>query len=103
MKLKLTLPDWADDMLELYIITGTGEVVAKRIKGQKWQVKIVRCKHCGECCVPSGQTEKCNWLKVEDPGLGTLMCGNPDRPFHCVKGNGTLDCPDKCSVRFKEV
>lgn len=100
MKVTLNLPDWINEATEVFIVTGRGEVVAKRIKGKKWQIKTVRCQHCGECCVPSGQTEKCKWLRKEELNQEKYICSNPDRPFHCIRGNGLLDCPDKCSVRF---
>lgn len=104
MKIKLELPDCIEKR-DIYIFAGV-EVIAKKIYGQPWQVKVKRCSYCGKCCmnVPDG------WSTGKNKKTGhcahLIFCANQwlcnlksYRPFSCCVGDGE----DDCSIKWKEI
>ena len=99
------LPDWTERK-NLYIFAGI-EVVAYRIKGEKWMVKTSRCSQCGNCCknldsrFPFGVNGVCKYLQKEVGDNDRWLCGLAGlRPHGCSVSSSSYE---KCTVKYEEV
>lgn len=108
MKIELDFPD---DLIEdfkertLRIFAGI-EMIAFKIRGDKWQVKTSSCAMCGKCCknlpkefpfpVVNGQ---CIYL-INPKGYGKKwVCSlGINRPFGCAVADTTAKY---CKVKYK--
>ena len=46
--MKIDLPDWTENR-NIYVFSNF-ELAARKMVGKKWEIKTVRCIHCGNCC-----------------------------------------------------
>ena len=113
-KIELVIPEWVKDGVPIYIFAGR-EVIARWRLGEQFEVKVVRCDFCGECCrnVPEGwpfgreEDGTCSGLVGEtirhadgqvDSGYFCMAKGDAV-PFTCCRGSHSD--PDVCCIRFK--
>jgi len=114
MRIKLNLPDWADDGAAIRIFKGI-ELVAKKFKDKPWEVKTVRCNFCGECCTVASPGWKDTTVEVRDDGYcvelipksdeeGKFLCRlGSGRPFSCCAYAAGSDDQDVCCIRWKTI
>ena len=109
MIIKLEIPDSFHDQ-RLTLIAGNRELVARKNPWENfWEVKVVRCSNCGECCLglvggqfknfpfPIDDEGRCSKLVQEGE---RLMCRNTghDLPFRCLTDPALENVPC-CSIR----
>jgi len=103
------LPDWTEER-HLRVFAGI-ELVAEKLHGESWKVKVSRCSGCGHCCenfnypgtlmgLPINEDGSCGHL-VRDGHKRICGLGNA-RPFSCSTGKG-LDRYKGSTERFREV
>jgi hypothetical protein len=108
MRVELDLPEeYAESKGALRLFLGI-ELIAKKMYGESWQVKTVRCNFCGECCNVGIQgtegidpnTGYCKHRVEESPGR--YVCGlGSNRPFSCCAYAAGPDDQDKCCIRWE--
>jgi len=115
MKITLDLSRFAgaDELDRRHIrVFGGIEEIAKKYKGEPWQIKVGRCQMCGTCCTEVADTWK--WGKNPETGACLQLIereGMPGpspngwamlcrlalgRPFSCSAGDNAGQ--DHCSV-----
>ena len=102
MEIKINLPNWTEERT-IYIMAGI-ELVAYKVRGKGWKVKIERCNMCGDCCTkvkghPFPTIDgKCIYLQKE-PGKNQMWrCSlGIRRPFGCcvAVSQDNLRCTEK--------
>ena len=104
MKIKIDVPDWANDGRTIRILAGIEEV-AKRLKDGTWMIKVSRCVRCGKCCMnvpkewPRGEKDgNCKHLQFY---ANEYLCDlGSHRPFSCCTGDGW---EEECSMEWEKV
>lgn len=106
-QLTINLPDWVEEEhRSIYVLAGI-ELVAYRVPGESWKIKIGRCNMCGKCCMNLKKhvfpliDGKCVYLQKEPGNNPMWRCGlGIRRPFGCCVG-----VPQKvpeCTEKYKE-
>jgi len=110
MKITLEVPNKiVSDLKDRNIRVFAGiDLIAEKLRGDKWKIKTQKCSMCGKCCmnlkkdhifpVVDGQ---CVYL-VNPPGYGDKwICGlRVNRPHGCAISTPTADY---CTVKFEYV
>ena len=108
MKITLDIPDNIVDQIQdrnLYLMAGI-DLVAEKLRGDKWKIKTSGCSMCGKCCkelreehpfpVIDGQ---CVYLENPEGYGDKWVCGlRINRPFGCSISTTTADY---CNVKFE--
>lgn len=110
------IPDYVDlNLKDLHLFYGR-EVIARKLRGQSAEVKIIRCNFCGLCCSnlkdnhffgvkEDGTCEFLKWEIVhhQERTVKGWFCKHKrgdSVPFSCCVGRGTLK---ECVIKFKKV
>jgi len=108
MKIALEIPDnIVEDFAErnLYVFAGI-DLIAEKLRGDKWKIKTRKCSMCGKCCMNLKEDHpfpvidgQCVYL-VNPPGYGDKwICGlRINRPHGCAISTPTADY---CNVKFE--
>lgn len=110
MKINLDFPD---DLIEQFkdrnirIFAGI-DLIAEKLRGDKWKIKISGCSMCGKCCMNLKEDHpfpiidgQCIYLE-NPPGYGyKWICGlRVNRPQGCAVSNPTAEY---CTVKYEYV
>ena len=97
MKITFDLPDWVDER-HIRVFAGI-EQVARKLKDQPPEVKVVRCALCGKCCPNCDYLEERHGYK-QPTGEWAKMCSlNEDRPQSCGNSDGF---PEDCQITWEK-
>lgn len=107
-RITLELPDYVENTNIL--VFSNFEYVARKMVNRKWEVKTVRCNHCGRCChnLDEGNKRK-GILPITPEG----HCANLEKrkdggwwcayhiPIYCLTSNPSAD--KNCPVEWETV
>lgn len=106
--MSVSVPDWADTE-NLYLITRS-ELVAKKLTGEFWKVKTVRCNKCGNCCKSHPITgayfpvkEDGSCINLVSDGKYSICSLGMEKPLACALGEPEGDEYTKfnCCIEYK--
>jgi len=108
MEITLEIPDnIVSDLKDRNIRVFAGiDLIAEKLRGDKWKIKTSGCSMCGKCCKDLGKVYpfpvidgQCIHL-VNPPGYGDKwFCGlGVNRPFGCAILTPTADY---CKVKYE--
>ena len=110
MKIALEIPDnIVPDFKERNIRVFAGiDLIAEKLRGDKWKIKVSGCSMCGKCCMNLSKEHifpvidgRCIYL-VNPPGYGDKwICSlGVNRPHGCAVSTPTADY---CTVKYEYV
>lgn len=110
IKIVLEIPDDCIEQFEdrnIRVFAGI-DLIAEKLRGDKWKIKTRRCSMCGKCCMDLKEDHpfpvidgQCVYL-VNPPGYGNKwICGlGVNRPHGCAIGTPNADY---CTVKYEYV
>ena len=113
-ELERQLPEWMKQGQAIRIFAGI-ELGIKKFKDKPWELKIVRCNFCGECCTLQSPGWQGTTVKAERDGYcvalipktdeqGKFVCDlGAGRPFSCSAYAAGLNDEDICCIRWESL